>query len=378
MNNNNFRKIMLLNENNLSKFATYDKDAIRFGKISSDFRPNYYRDIDRIIHSLSYTRYIDKTQVFSESNNDNISKRIIHVSLVSKIARTIGRALQLNEDLIEAIALGHDIGHIPFGHEGEYILNEISLKHNEGYFNHNAQSVRTLMYLEENGEGKNLTLQTLDGILCHNGELPNQYYISKKKSKKDFMNDYNNTFKYENYSCLLTPMTLEGCVVRISDIIAYIGRDIEDAIRLDRIKKEEIPKSITDVIGTNNREMVNTIILDIINNSYGKNHIEISDKIYKAIVDLKDFNYKHIYSVANTKEEKVLYKEAFNKLFDYYLQNINNIDCSINEIYLKNMNTKYLNSTSDARKVIDYIAGMTDDYFMNEYHELIKKNETHC
>ena len=371
--NNKLRKRMLQNEKYLKKYAAKDSDAIRIIPIMDDFRPNYYRDIDRIIHSLSYTRYIDKTQVFSRSVNDNISKRIIHVQLVSKIARTIGRALELNEDLIEAIALGHDIGHIPFGHEGEYILDELSQKYNEGYFNHNAQSVRTLMVLENNGEGVNLTIQALDGMLCHNGELPMNFYRPKEKTIDEFFDDYQKTYTEENYSKKLTPMTLEGCVVRISDIIGYIGRDIEDAITLGLIKEDEIPKSITNVIGVNNRQMINTIIVDIINNSYDKPYLMISNPIYDAIVNLKAFNSEHIYKKANTKKELKDLKETFYKLFEYYLANINNKKCSIYQYFLNNMNEKYINETSNARKVIDYIAGMTDDFFLNEYEKIKNK-----
>ncbi|MEI3499446.1 MAG: HD domain-containing protein [Bacilli bacterium] len=182
----NLEENMYNHENNLSKFARLSKNAIRLKQEESDIRPAYFRDIDRIIYSLSYTRYIDKTQVFSLKENDHISKRIIHVQFVSKIAKTIGRALGLNEDLIEAIALGHDLGHVPFGHVGEKILNDISLKYDNTYFNHNAQSVRELMSLEKNGQGLNITIQVLDGILCHNGEFLSGKYIPKKKVYKPF------------------------------------------------------------------------------------------------------------------------------------------------------------------------------------------------
>ena len=232
------KNIMLKYELLYTKYASFDKDAIRLLPYTPDIRPNYFRDIDRIIHSTYYTRYVDKTQVFSFANNDNISKRMLHVQLVSKVARTIGRALSLNEDLIEAISLGHDLGHVPFGHVGEKILNEISEKNNLGYFNHNVQSVRELMILEDDGKGKNITVQVLDGILCHNGEFELIKYKPKKKNIEEFLNDYNNSYKIKNYCRTLVPMTLEGCVVRISDMIAYLGRDIEDAIRLNIIKKE--------------------------------------------------------------------------------------------------------------------------------------------
>ena len=288
----NLEENMYNHENNLSKFASLSKNAIRLKQEESDIRPAYFRDIDRIIYSLAYTRYIDKTQVFSLKENDHISKRIIHVQFVSKIAKTIGRALGLNEDLIEAIALGHDLGHVPFGHVGEKILNDISLKYDNTYFNHNAQSVRELMSLEKNGQGLNITIQVLDGILCHNGEFLSGKYIPKKKSVQTFLEDYNNTYINEKANAMLIPMTLEGCVVRISDIVGYIGRDIEDAIMLGILKKEELPKEITSVLGNNNREIINTIVTDIINNSLNKPYLLLSDDVYKALKALKNFNYK--------------------------------------------------------------------------------------
>ena len=175
-------------EDNLSEYACKNSESLRLKLEKEDIRPAYFRDIDRIIYSLSYTRYLDKTQVFSNHENTNISKRMTHVQLVSKIARTIGRALNLNEDLIEAAALGHDLGHVPFGHVGEAILNKISLEHNEGYFNHNIQSVRILMFIENNGKGSNLTLQVLDAIMCHNGEIPQGCYMPKSKNIEQFFN----------------------------------------------------------------------------------------------------------------------------------------------------------------------------------------------
>ena len=165
------KKNFLLKEKELSQYACKDSDAIRLydEDNSLDIRPNFYHDIDRIIHSMAYTRYVGKTQVFSFNSNDHVSNRMIHVQLVSKIARTIGRALKLNEDLIEAMALGHDIGHTPLGHTGEYILNDISLEYTNTMFNHNIEGVRVFKDLEKDGKGLNLTIQTLDGIMCHNG-----------------------------------------------------------------------------------------------------------------------------------------------------------------------------------------------------------------
>lgn len=364
------RSTMLKNENYLSEYAAKDKDAIRLHEFEDDFRPNYFRDTDRIIHSLSYTRYTDKTQVFTHWHNDNVSRRIIHVQLVSKIARTIGRALSLNEDLIEAIALGHDLGHCPFGHPGEKILDEISMKYDNTHFSHNVESVRELMVLENNGIGTNSTIQVLDGILCHNGELVQGEYRPKKKSKEEFLQEYENCYTDLNQIKTLRPMTLEGCVVRISDLIGYLGRDIEDAIRLEVLKPNSLPKDIVEVLGSTNREIVNSIIIDIINNSLGKPYIKLSDKVLKAIKDLKNFNYENIYYKANSEESLAFYTKVFNDLYTYYVKNIDDEENSINKIFLSAMTEDYLKNTSTHRKVIDYLAGMTDEFILREYEKL--------
>lgn len=368
----NIDKEMLKYENLLSKYACYDKDALRIYPFIRDIRPNYSRDTDRIIHTHSFTKYIGKTQVFSMNNNDHISTRIIHVQLVNKIARTIGRALSLNEDLIEAIALGHDIGHAPFGHVGESILNKISIKNNEGFFSHNVQSVRNLMVLEDNGKGKNLTVQVLDGILCHNGENEECIYTYKNKNIDEFLNDYNLCYQNIGYAKNLTPMTLEGCVVKISDIIAYLGRDIEDATTLKMINPNNLPIKIKNNLGCSNSEIINNIILDIIKNSYNKPYIKMSAKIYSSIKNLIKYNYKNIYYKANSNEEKEKFEEMFNKLFEYYLNALTqeNKNNSIYFEFLNHMNQEYITTTTPARKVIDYIAGMTDNYFIAEYKGL--------
>ena len=174
----------------LSKYALKNEDGERFRKEEDDkFRTSFFRDIDRVLYSMSYLRYADKTQVFSFNENDHITKRMVHVQLVSKIARTIGRNLNLNEDLIEAASLGHDLGHVPFGHVGEAILSKISIENNEGYFNHNIESVRVLMKLENKGLGSNLCWQVLDAIMCHNGELPLDKYYPKSKTKEEFLKE---------------------------------------------------------------------------------------------------------------------------------------------------------------------------------------------
>ena len=373
----NIRERMLKNEKNLNEYATLDKDAIRLFQNEKDIRPEFFRDTDRIIFSKSYMRYMDKTQVFPNKENDHISRRMSHVQMVSKIARTIGRALNLNEDLIEAIALGHDLGHVPFGHLGESFLNEISIKNNEGIFMHNVQSVRTLMNLENNGEGLNLTIQVLDGILCHNGELVLDKYQSIKKTKEKLIEEYHNCYKDKKNILNLRPMTLEGCVVRISDVISYLGKDIEDAIMLKKIKKEQIPQSIIDILGNNNGDIIDTIVLDIINNSVNKPYITMSKKINEAIEELKKFNYENIYHKALTNEEKQKYKEMFEIVFHTNLKYLkqNKQDENIYKIYLSNMNNDYCINNTRERIVIDYIAGMTDDYFIKEYNKIIAKND---
>ncbi len=370
---NKIKKInssLLRREKLLSKYATRSKDALYLFDISADYRLLFFKDIDKIIHSLSYTRYIDKTQVFTFKNNDNLSKRIIHVQLVSKIARTIGRALNLNEDLIEAASLGHDLGHVPFGHLGEKYLNELSLKNNEGYFNHNIQSVRNLLVLEK----KNISIQTLDAIMCHNGEFVKEIFIPKNKTKEDFFKEYQDSYKNKDIIKKLVPMTLEGCVVRISDIVAYLGRDIEDAINLGILKTNDIPKDIRKVLGSTNNEIVDTIVSDIIENSYKKNYIKMSKNIYNAIKKLKKFNYENIYDKANTDSEKKEYKKMFEFLFYKCMDELENNDkkANIYKIFLDNMDKTYKESNSKARIVIDYIAGMTDDYLYNEYKKYNK------
>ena len=368
---NNMKK----HENNLSKFATNEKDAIRFNTQEKDFRTEFFRDIDKILYSLSFIRYVDKTQVFSNNHNDMISKRISHVQMVSKIARTIGRALNLNEDLIEAASLGHDLGHVPYGHQGERILNEISLKYNEGFFSHNVQSVRTLMNIENKGLGNNPTLQVLDAILCHNGEIIQNIYYPVKKSKEKFLEEYLKSYNDKQILKKIKPMTLEGCVVRISDVVAYIGKDVEDAIRLGIIDITQVPDKIKNILGTTNSEIVNTIVKDIIENSLNQNYIKLSENVFSALLDLINFNYKNIYEKANTKEELQNIEIMFNKLFKLYYKQIetNQTTEDIYTLYLNEMDKSYIDNNSIARIVIDYIAGMTDNFFNYQYKKYFNK-----
>ena len=360
------RENFLLKEKDLSIYASKDSDAVRLNSMNQDMRTTYFRDIDRIIHAYSYTRYMDKTQVYSFKHNDHISKRIVHVQLVSKIARTIGRALRLNEDLIEAIALGHDIGHAPLGHTGEKILNDISMRELNMAFAHNIQGVRYYMNVENNGKGINLTIQTLDGIMCHNGEMISPIYEPVKKSKEEFLEEYENSYTDLEGNIKCHPMTLEGCVVRISDVIGYIGRDIEDAISLGLFKREDLPKEIVEVLGNTNTDIVNTIILDIIKMSMDKPYIKMSDDVFKALSDLKDFNSKYIYSKSMTKDDYKYYEKGMNRLFSLYLNDIENknTDSLIYKIFLNTQSNEYLENTPIKRQVIDFISGMTDEFFL--------------
>ena len=354
----------------LSKFRTSDTDAIRLYPMEEDFRTSFARDIDKIINYTSFTRYMNKTQVFSFKSNDNIQTRLVHVLLVSKISRTIGRALGLNEDLIEAIALGHDIGHIPLGHVGEKILNKISLRELDEVFMHNIEGVRNYLYLEQNGKGANLTIQVLDSILCHNGEILDNIYKPCPKTKEEFLKNYNDAYLMHKKHVSFDPMTLEGCVVKLSDVISYSGRDLEDAIRLNFVKRDDIPENITKILGNTNRDIVNTLVCNVIENSKGNNYIKLSDEVYKALKSLVKFNYEHIYNKANSKEKLAYYEEMFNTLYKEYLHDLEseNIESSIYTNYLNDMTNIYKENNSKKRIVLDYISLMTDAYFQNEYN----------
>ena len=360
---------MLLKEKDLSPFACKSEEGVWLKEDIEDIRPIFYRDIDRIIHSSGYTRYIDKTQVYSFIQNDHITRRVLHVQLVSKIARTIGRSLRLNEDLIEAIALGHDIGHTPFGHKGESLLNSICEKENIGYFCHNAQSVRILQDIE----GLNISMQTLDGILAHNGEiLKNRYEHNTNKTREEFEKDLYNAFHVDDYSRKIIPITIEGSVVRLSDVIAYIGRDIEDAIILGKIP--ELPRKI---IGNNNRQIIDTLIKDVIINSFEKPYLNFSNDVFEALIELQNWNYEKIYNSekANLNYDKI--EKMFIKLYYYYLNKLGEVDVkdelqrstiTSSERILYHFVNKMMEKPNEniKRVIIDYIAGQTDKFFLNE------------
>ena len=276
----------------------------------------------------------------------------------------------LNEDLIEAIALGHDIGHTPFGHDGEKFLSELCRAGGIGDFHHNVQSVQFLDRVERKGRGWNLCLQTLDGILCHDGEVHNQ--VLKPERNKTFeMLEKEMALKKENLSPQLMPMTLEGCVVRMADTISYIGRDIEDAIRLNMIKRSDLPKEIVDVLGNTNGTIVYHLVTDIINNSFQNTYIAFSRKISEALKRLKDFNLERIYMNPKIKKDTDTIKTLFGILFEKYLDDIENKNRSsvIFKGFLEDMSEDYIQNHRKEEIVRDFIAGMTDQYFLRQCPE---------
>jgi dGTPase len=357
-------------EERLSPFACLSRNALRKTDeemILAGHRQNFSLDADRILHSLAYSRYVDKTQVFYLIKNDHITHRVLHVQLVSKVSRTIGRLLGLNEDLIEAIALGHDIGHTPFGHDGERFLSELCQGAGLGHFFHNIQGVRFLEHIERKGRGWNLTLQVLDGILCHNGEIHTRV-LSPVRGKTFEDMDREMKDRENDPTRDIPPMTLEGCVVRMADTISYVGRDIEDAIRLGLITREDIPDPCRQALGDTNGTIVYTLVEDLVSCSLGKDHVAFSEEASQALVRLKAFNHERIYMNDRVKKQTPKIKIMFQLLFAKYLRDLEtgNHDSDIDKEFLAGMSPDYRNHTTKAAVVRDFIAGMTDEYFLTQ------------
>lgn len=316
-----------LEEAFLSPYAT--RSAQSKGRIKEegecDFRTVFQRDRDRIIHCKSFRRLEHKTQVFLAPAGDHYRTRLTHTLEVAQISRTIARALKLNEDLTEAIALGHDLGHTPFGHTGEKVLNEI----HKGGFQHNVHSLRVVDLLEKRGEkrGLNLTEEVRDGILNHTGEH--------------------------------VPKTLEGYVVKISDRIAYINHDIDDAIRAEVIALRDIPKDILDVLGQTHGVRINTLISDVIENSLNQNKIVQSKGVKEAMLSLRQFMFERVYLNEMAKKEDGKAAHVLESLYHYY------------EHHLEELPEEYRQGDiHKTQMVCDYIAGMTDRYAINLYADL--------
>ena len=360
----------ILEGERFSPYATLSVQAkrkIQEQAVEDGHRENFSIDSDRILHSLSYSRYIDKTQVFYLIRNDHITHRVLHVQLVSKIGRTIGRLLNLNEDLIEAIALGHDIGHAPFGHDGERFLSDLSNQHNLGNFLHNVQGVRFLDVIEKKGCGLNLSLQVLDGILCHNGEVHNErLYPNGEKDFNKLDEEIGSLKKHKDFS--LWPMTMEGCTVRMADTISYIGRDIEDAIRLGLIKRGEIPAVCRRILGDTNGTIVYTLVEDLVSESLEKPYISFSPEVADAMKRLKDFNQDFIYRNPKAKNQTTKLKLMFELLFERFYNDIvsGNDDSVVFKEFLDGMSPEYKEKIPAAMIVLDFIAGMTDAYFLRQ------------
>ena len=355
-------------EKNLSPLAALSRNGIRRREEAlKGHRQEFATDADRVLHSRAYTRYIDKTQVFYMVENDHITHRVLHVQLVSKIARTVGRFLGLNEDLIEAIALGHDIGHPPFGHDGEKMLSRICRQHGLPAFLHNIQSVVFLDRIEKRGQGWNLTLQSLDGILCHDGEVHDRVlHPDRGKTFADL--DREMEEKAEDPSIALRPMTLEGCLVRFADTVSYIGRDIEDAIELKLIQRSDIPDECRDVLGDTNGTIVYRLVEDLIKNGVANDAISFSPLISERLKALKAFNYEQIYMNPVLKGPLEYIEKSYAVLFDFFLQDVEygKRKSTISVDFLDHMGTEYLETTPPPAKVRDFMAGMTDDYFLSQ------------
>ncbi|WP_370750366.1 deoxyguanosinetriphosphate triphosphohydrolase family protein [Eubacterium sp.] len=361
-----------LNEDVLRRNMSHDKNKL--------LRPAFVRDCEKIMHLPMYNRYADKTQVFSLYKNDDISRRSSHVQLVSRIARNIGGLLGLNTDLIEAISLGHDIGHTPFGHAGERKLNELYFGSTGRYFNHNVHSVRVLDKIFP----QNLSMQTLDGILCHNGEMELEKYMPREYADfKIFDEKVEECYKDKDANRRLVPATLEACVMRISDIIAYLGKDRQDAQKLGLFEKE--PDFFGGKIGNTNAEIINNMIVNIVENSYGKNYLKMDKDYFEAFSQGKKENYEMIYG--NVKVGKV-YEEEINPMMEeIYLRLLKDAKSHNKEsvlykhhiAYVKKMtgyysDVDYEENTPDDI-VVDYIASMTDDYFVDLYKYLFPKGK---
>lgn len=338
-------------------------------------RPAFVRDSEKILHLPAYNRLNGKTQVFSFRADDDLTRRGLHVQLVSRIARDIGRSLGLNEDLIEAIALGHDIGHTPFGHAGESFLNEVYQARTGRWFFHNVHSVRVLDVLY----GRNLSLQTLDGVICHNGEFERQVLDTSGLSSFD---EFDNVVEQcwstgDNAIGTLRPMTLEGCVVRVSDIIAYVGKDRQDAIGVGLTHPDAFDDSLG---GFYNAWALTAFATDVIENSFGKDRIQMSEQAFEELRRAKSENYKKVYRSSEVNGEwSQVVRQLFQKLYGRLLEDLqagneyspiyrHHIEPTLS--YLEPYERTYAWEDDFDLTVVDYIASMTDDYFIEICEQL--------
>lgn len=293
-------------------------------EVQCDIRPVFQRDRDRILHCKAFRRLRQKTQVFLLAKGDHYRTRLTHTLEVSQNARTIAKALRLNEDLVEAIALGHDLGHTPFGHAGEKALNQVY------QFSHNQQSLRVVDHLEKQGKGLNLTWEVRDGILNH-----------------------------KTAGC---PHTLEGKIVRLSDKIAYINHDMDDAMRGGILTEQDVPAEIRGVLGTSGKARLNRIVHDVITNSMDKPEIIMSPDVEKAMADLRKFMFEHVYLNPKAKGEEEKAVHMIQQLFEFYMKHLELLPGQFHDALV-------CSDDPQEQIVCDYIAGMTDNYAVKKFEE---------
>jgi len=348
-----YHEIVDYEEQHYSPYATKNDAALRRkAETPQRLRGPYAVDRDRILYSGAYRRYQGKTQViyFSTLLDEEMSNRSLHTTYVSQIARTIGRVLGLNLELIEAIALGHDLGHPPFGHDGEEVLNECCCENDIGRFHHNIESLHIVDHISKSGNGLNLTFQVRDGIVSHDGEVHEERLTPNRRKTEDDIQVFIEKMKETDTTSI--PGTLEGCVVRISDTIAYIGQDIEDAIRLGFLTRDELPKAPREILGKTNSEIVDTLVTSVIVNSYGYDYVAFDKEISDALYELKKFNYERIYTHPQIKQAKSSIQIGMHLLFEKYMNDIanQNKDSKIFIHFLNNKSESYLDSSITLKK----------------------------
>ena len=365
-----FTEIKARHDALLGPRAFRDQNAWRSKAEDEDLmRSRFAVDRDRILYSGAYRRYHGKTQVFSFTNliDEEMTNRNLHIAYVSQISRTIGKYLGLNTELIEAIALGHDLGHCPFGHDGEKALSESCYEAGIGHFHHNIESLHIVDHISRKGSGLNLTFQVRDGIISHDGEVHNtQLRPQTDKTQADIDRYVAGKKGGENVHWM--PATLEGCVVRITDTIAYIGQDIEDAIRFNILNREDLPREQTAYLGNKNSQIIETLVKSVIVNSYDQDFIAFDQESSDHLLELKKFNYKHIYTDDNVKQSNAIIYRTMRIMFNKYLDDIEkgNRDSKIFKHFLNHKNEEYLLRFSAAEQVRDFIATMTDRYYNEE------------
>ncbi|MDR1038776.1 MAG: HD domain-containing protein [Deltaproteobacteria bacterium] len=342
---------------------------------TSDLRTPYAIDCDRILYSRAYARYIDKTQVFDLLKNDHITHRVLHVQLVSRIARTIGQKLGLDPDLLEAASLGHDLGHPPFGHDGERFLSELCLEAGIGGFLHAEMSLRFLEKLESRGHGLNLTLGVLDAVLCHDGES-DLAAMRPSPGTADFAElDRRAEKRRSDPLFMIAPMTREGCVVRLSDSISYVGRDLEDAVLLGVVKRAQIPPEVAEVLGETCGTIVYRLVEDLLRTSSGDPELTaFSPEVGSALKALKEFNKAHIYHNPDVKRDRDKIRRLFRIFFESFSGEFGDPSGPASprlKSFLEHMDAPYVEGTNPCEKARDFIAGMTDEYFLSSAEELL-------